>query len=124
MGRKILISIRPEHVQNILNGTKKYEYRKVAAKQNVTSMLIYETRPTMKIVAEVEIKSVLTNTPVEIWQQTHDSSGISKKYFDDYFKGRKIAHAYHLGKIKIFEKPKKLSDYGIKSAPQSFVYIE
>ena len=28
MKRKILISINPEHVKNILSGEKKYEYRK------------------------------------------------------------------------------------------------
>ena len=124
MKRKILISIHPEHVQNILNGRKKYEFRKIVAKQTINSILIYETSPTMKIVAEVDVKGVLTGAPNEIWQQTYNSSGITKEYFDAYFKGRKIAHAYKLGKIKIFESAKTLSDYGIKSAPQSFIYLE
>ena len=78
MKRKILISIHPEHVQNILNGTKKYEYRKIVAKQTINSMLIYETSPTMKIVAEVDVKGVLTGAPDEIWRQTYNSSGITK----------------------------------------------
>ena len=123
MKRKILISIRPEHVQNILNGTKKYEYRKVVAKQNVTSMLIYETSPTMKVVAEVEVETVLICSPDKLWELTHDSSGVSKEFFDRYFKGRKLAYAYKLGEITIFKNPKLLSEYGIKAAPQSFVYI-
>lgn len=124
MKRKILISIHPEHVQNILNGTKKYEYRKIVAKQTINSMLIYETNPTMKVVAEVEVKGTLTGAPDELWQKTCNFSGITKEYFDAYFMGRKIAHAYKLGKIKIFKKSKSLSEYGIDSAPQSFIYVE
>ena len=55
MKNKILISINPEHVANIINGTKKYEYRKIAAKQDVSSIIIYETTPIKRIVAEAEI---------------------------------------------------------------------
>ena len=41
MKKKILISINPEHVQNIIKGIKKYEYRKIAAKQDISSIIIY-----------------------------------------------------------------------------------
>ena len=37
--KKILISINPEHVNNIVNGIKKYEYRKIAAKQDISSII-------------------------------------------------------------------------------------
>ena len=40
MKRKILISINPEHVKNILSGEKKYEYRKIAAKKDVSAIII------------------------------------------------------------------------------------
>ena len=46
-----------------------------------------------------------------------------KEFFDEYFQDRKIAYAYKLGKVKRYETPKTLLDYGIKAAPQSFVYI-
>ena len=123
MKKKILISIHPAHVKNILAGVKKYEYRKIAAKQDISSMLIYETSPTMKVVAEVEVETVLTCSPDKLWDLTHESSGVSKELFDRYFEGCKLAHAYKLGKIKIFKEPKLLSEYNIKTAPQSFVYI-
>lgn len=123
MKNKILISINPEHVANIINGTKKYEYRKIAAKQDISSIIIYETTPIKRIVAEAEIAEVLMLPPEELWEATKDASGISKKFFDAYFKDRQIAYAYKLGEIKVFETPKTLLDYGIKAAPQSFVYI-
>ena len=123
MKKKILISINPEHVENILNGTKKYEYRKIAAKQDISSIIIYETTPIKRVVAEAEIIDVLELSPEELWAQTKRESGISKEFFDKYFKGRNVAYAYRLGEIKVYNEPKTLLEYGIKAAPQSFVYI-
>ena len=123
MKNKILISINPEHVANIINGTKKYEYRKIAAKQDVSSIIIYETTPIKRIVAEAEIAEVIMLPPEELWEQTKDASGISKTFFDKYFKNRTMAYAYRLGEVKVFDTPKTLLDYGVKSAPQSFIYI-
>lgn len=123
MKKKILISINPEHVQNIIKGIKKYEYRKIAAKRDISSIIIYETTPVKRIVAEAEIIDVLMYSPEELWKLTKEESGISKEFFDEYFEGREIAYAYKLGKIKVYDEPKTLLDYGIKAAPQSFVYI-
>lgn len=123
MKRKILISINPEHVENIINGSKKFEYRKIAAKQDISSIVIYETTPVKRIVAEAEIIDVLILSPDELWEQTKQASGISKEFFDEYFKGKKIAYAYKLGKVKVYKTPKTLLDYGVKNAPQSFIYL-
>ena len=73
MKRKILISINPEHVQNIIAGIKKYEYRKIAAKQDISSIIIYETTPIKRIVAEAEIVDVLELPPEELLEQTKKS---------------------------------------------------
>lgn len=123
MKHKILISINPEHVINIINGTKKYEYRKLVAKQDISSLIIYETTPFKRIVAEAEIAEVIMLPPEELWEKTKDASGISKSFFDRYFKDKQIAYAYKLGDIKVFETPRTLLDYGVKTAPQSFIYI-
>ena len=73
--------------------------------------------------AEVEILEVIMLPPEELWNQTKLFSGITKEFFDEYFKEREVAYAYKLGKVKVFDKPKELIEFGIKSAPQSFVYI-
>lgn len=121
--KKIIISINPEHVKNILNGTKKYEYRTKAAKTDVKKIIIYETTPVKKVVAEVEIEDVLMMSPEDLWEETKNQSGITKSFFDSYFKNRKIAYAYRLGKVKVYEEPKSLIEFGLRCAPQSFVYI-
>lgn len=123
MKKRIIISINPEHVENILNGTKKYEYRKIAAKQDVSSIIIYETTPIKKIVAEAEIEEMIMLPPEELWQRTKQFSGISKDFFDKYFYDRKVACAYKLGKVKKYKQPRSLIYYGLKNAPQSFVYV-
>ena len=84
MKKKIIISINPEHVENIINGTKKYEYRTKAAKQDISSIIIYETLPVKKIVAEAEIIEVLELSPEDLWNETKEFSGISKDFYDYY----------------------------------------
>ena len=120
--KKIIISINPEHVNNIINGTKRYEYRTKAAKKDVNKLIIYETMPIKKIVAEAEIVEVLSIDPNTLWEQTKDYSGISKKFFDEYFKNRSVAYAYKLGKVKVYDEPKSLIEFGLRTAPQSFAY--
>ena len=122
---KILISIKPEYVNEILSGRKKYEYRKVKAKkENVDKMIIYATAPIMKVVAEIEILKILEDTPDLIWENTKEYSGINKVFYDKYYENRNIAIAYQLGKIEKYNKPKELSDLGVSYSPQSFIYID
>ena len=122
---KILISIKPEYVNEILSGRKKYEYRKVKAKKdNVDKMIIYATAPIMKVVAEIEILKILEDTPDLIWENTKEYSGINKSFYDKYYENRNIAIAYQLGKVEKYNKPRELSDLGISYSPQSFIYID
>ncbi len=122
--KKIIISINPEHVNNIINGTKKYEYRTKAAKKDVNKLIIYETTPIKKVVAEAEIVEVLALDPNALWEKTREYSGITKNFFDEYFKDRKVAYAYKLGKIKVYDEPKTLTEFGLRVAPQSFAYAK
>lgn len=122
--KKIIISINPEHVNNIINGTKKYEYRTKAAKKDVNKLIIYETTPIKKVVAEAEIVEVLALDPNALWEKTREYSGITKNFFDEYFKDRKVAYAYKLGKIKVYDEPKALTEFGLRAAPQSFAYAK
>lgn len=120
---KILLSIKPEHVENIMSGKKRYEFRKVLCKKKVDRIVIYATYPVMKVVGEAEVLNVLVNSPEVIWNETSSFSGITKHFFDDYYCNRDKAVAYHLGHIHKFKRPKDLLEYGIRTAPQSFVYI-
>lgn len=119
----MLISINPQHVENIFNGTKKYEYRKIRCKQEVDKIIIYSTYPIMKIVGEAKVEKILEDSPDNIWEETKNYSGIDLKFYQQYFKDRSKAIAYKLANIKKYSIPQELSSYGIKSAPQSFIYV-
>ena len=121
---KMLLSINPEHVENILNGNKQFEFRKIKCKSDVDQIIIYSTSPVMRIIGEVEILDVIVDTPDEVWEATAEFAGITKKFFDMYFNNKEQAVAYRLGKVKKYKEPLKLADFGIGFAPQSFVYVQ
>lgn len=120
---KILLSINPEHVENIMSGKKKYEFRKILCKEKVDHIVIYSTYPVMKVVGEADVVDIIVSDPEDVWKATANLSGISKDFFDAYFSNRDRAVAYHLENVKKYRTPKALSEYGIKAAPQSFVYV-
>ena len=120
--KKIVISINPIYVDSIIKGTKKYEYRTKITKENISGLIIYETFPIKKIVAEVEVVEVLQMHPNELWNLTNKYAGITKDDFNRYFRNREVAYAYKLGHITVFEKPLDLEHFGLKTAPQSFAY--
>lgn len=122
---RILMPIKPEYVDEILAERKKYEYRKIKAKRNnIDKMIIYSTSPIMKVVAEVDIKEILEEDPEKLWEMTKNESGITKDFYNKYYKNKNTAIAYKLGKIRIYDKPKNLDDIGINYVPQSFVYLD
>lgn len=121
--KKIILSINPQHVQKIINGIKKFEYRTRVAKEDVKSILVYCTFPTKKVVAEVKIKGILSDSPERLWKKTKHYSGINKNFYDEYFCGHDIAYAYELGEVIKYVQPKELIDFGCRFAPQSFVYV-
>lgn len=119
-----LMSIKPEYVEKIFNETKKYEYRKTKPTYNINKIIIYSTSPIKKVVGEITIKNIIIDTKENIWNKTQKHSGTTKKFYDKYFYDKEIAIAYEIDKIIIYENPKELIDFGIKNAPQSFIYIK
>ncbi len=120
---KILISIKPQFVNLILNGQKKFEFRKNLPQKEVNLLVIYASAPVSRIIGEVEVTHTLSYAPSTLWRKTYKNAGISKKFFDSYFSGKEIANAYVLGKIKKFKRSKSLLEYDIRTAPQSYIYL-
>lgn len=121
---KILLSIKPEYAHSILEGNKKFEYRKRLPKRVIKKIVIYSTYPEKRIIGEVDVIETLELNPKELWRKTENYAGISKTKYFEYFGEKNIGYAYTLGEVKKFEKPKLLCDYGLKTAPQSFVYLK
>ena len=91
---KVLFSIHPEHANNILSGTKKYEFRrKIFTRDDIETVVIYATSPVCKVIGEFEIDEILQDEPKKIWAATKENAGIDFDFFDTYFSGRHQAFA-------------------------------
>lgn len=120
---KILISIKSPYVQRILSKEKKYEFRRTMCKRPIEAMVIYETMPTGKVVAEATVTNVLCAAPAELWEIVKEAAGMDKTAFFAYYFGCKNAVAYELGEVTVFSPPLQLSEIGVKRPPQSYVYL-
>lgn len=121
---KILLSIKPEYAYKILNGTKKYEYRKRLPQKSIDKIVIYSTAPDSMLIGEVKVCGALVESPTAIWEKTKQNAGISREKYRKYFKGCKTAVAFCLYSPTIYNKKKRLEEIGIDFCPQSFVYLE
>ncbi|ACY13551.1 ASCH domain-containing protein [Haliangium ochraceum] len=122
---RVLLSIKPEYAEKILNGTKRFEYRRVVPRNDAArTVVIYATMPVGKVVGEFESAGVLRDAPNVLWKRTKDASGITRAFFDDYFSGRSEAMAIVIRKPKRYQKPLNLEDVsGSAKPPQSFQYL-
>lgn len=122
---KVLLSIKPEYAEKILQGVKRYEFRKCIFKnRNVRTVVIYATMPVGKVVGEFDFEEVLSDSPSVIWSETCEFSGVSRNFFNSYFKGRLVAHAIKVGVVRRYDTPLALSRFVPNgSAPQSYRYL-
>lgn len=122
---KVLLSIKPEYAEKILQGHKKFEFRRTIFKfPEVTKVVIYASSPVQKIIGEFEVEQILTLRLGELWKKTKQDSGIDKEFYDSYFAGKEIGHAIKVKKVKRYSNYLDLEDLQIKQAPQSFIYLD
>jgi predicted transcriptional regulator len=122
---RILLSIKPEYANKILDGSKRYEFRKVLPSKEIDKVYLYATMPLGKIIGEFTCEGIISDTPEQLWKKTKMHSGITKHFFYDYFRGRKVAHAIKTGAAKRYNAPLSIQAFApFTSPPQSFCYIE
>ena len=120
---KMLLSIKPEYVDKIVAGTKKYEFRKFHCHEDIDTIVIYETAPIKKVIGEVALLDIIEGDVEYVWHKTRGFGGILEKDYKAYYEGRKVAIAYQLGKVTLYDEPVGLKDLGLNYVPQSFAYI-
>ncbi len=122
---RVLLSIKPEYAEKILNGTKRFEYRKAFPRDEaVKTVVIYATMPVGKVVGEFEVGGYVADTPEKLWRETRKASGITREFFMAYFAGRDEARAIRVGATQRYAKPKSLREVsGSSTPPQSFQYL-
>lgn len=121
---KVLISIKPKYVEKIFSGTKKYEFRRAMFKnRDVSHMVIYASSPVQKVIGEVEIGEIVEGDFTTLWEKTKHDADTDKNMLKEYFAGKEKCFAIQIKSVKKYKDPKTLADFGIKFAPQSFVYV-
>ena len=121
---KILMSIKTEYADKILNGTKLYELRKKPLRDEVDTVIIYSSGKVKKVIGEFKIDKIIKDSPDNIWNLGEEVLGIDKKSFYEYFKHSEYAYAIKIKDVIKYDIPKDLKDFGINKAPQSFCYIK
>ena len=119
----ILLSIKPEYANKIFSEDKKFEFRRSIPKKKVETIIVYSSSPEQKIIGEFKVKEIHEKNLSNLWKETKAESGITKSFFNSYFQGKEKGYAYEVGKLKKYKEKKNLKDLNIKSAPQSFMYI-
>jgi predicted transcriptional regulator len=122
---RVLLSIKPNYAYLILNGKKKYEFRKSLPKNpSIKTIVIYATMPVGKVIGEFDIDKIISEKPSDLWKITEKFAGISKDFFDSYFGERNTAHAIGVKNARQYDAPLDLDAVlGHSTAPQSFCYL-
>jgi predicted transcriptional regulator len=126
MPTSVLLSVKPHFANAILDGSKTFEFRRALfASTKVDRVIMYASSPTQRVVGDFRIAGILSMAPEELWGLTKHGAGISWEYFEQYFRGRQVAHAIRVADVRRFVRPRKLEQhYGIGWAPQSFCYLD
>lgn len=126
MKRSVLMSIKPKYVEEILNGSKHFEFRRAVFKQDqVDRVIIYASSPIKKVVAEFNVADIISDSPELLWERCKEYSGIDKESFMNYFSDKQKAFSIVIEDLLIYKRPidpyKKLDDF---RPPQSYMYLD
>lgn len=121
----VLLSIKPEFVDKIFSGDKKYEYRKTIFKRtDINKVVVYATAPVSRIVGEFEIESILFDDVDSLWEETKAHSGIDEQFFYKYFTKKEKGYAIKIKSYEKYQSVRNLGDVYYSVPPQSFAYLD
>lgn len=125
--RDVVLSIRPQYSEKILEGRKTVELRRrfPVSAPGGTVAYIYSTSPIRAMVGAAEIKEVLKLPIEQIWAEFEDTAFIDRDNFESYFQGLDFGFALLFDDVKPFFRPIPLTELREKfgfEPPQSFLY--
>lgn len=121
---KVLLSIKPEFVDKIFSGQKRYEFRRAIFKRpRVNIVVIYASTPIQKVVGEFTISEVLCDNVNSLWLRTRRHSGITEDLFFKYFENRNHGFAIRISSVRKYRVPLSLRKHFRMLPPQSYAYL-
>ena len=122
----VLLSIKPKYVKSIIEGEKRYEFRKTIFKnREIKRIYIYSSSPMKKIVGTFEIGKILEDHPTDLWENVKDYAGINDREYFSYFAGKSRAFAIEIQNLQKFNNP--IDPYETMPGfvpPQSYCYMD
>lgn len=125
MGTCVLLSIKPQYVDAIFEGSKHFEFRrKIFANREIQRVIVYASSPVQRVVGEFEIDEIIESEIASLWKKTERYSGICKRSFEEYFCGIDRGYAIKIRQARRYDCPLELeTDFRILHAPQFFIYL-
>src|SRR4030043_1204962 len=122
----VLLSIKPKYVKSIVEGKKRYEFRKrIFKNRGINLIYIYSSSPVKKIVGTFEIGGILEDHPDNLWDVVKEFAGIHQQDFLSYFEGRSWAFAIGIQNLQEFNDPIDPYDTMPRFVPpQSYCYLD
>lgn len=124
----LFLSIHPEYVSAMAQGTKTVELRKQVPRCKPDDWIaIYSSSPVMRLEAVARITSIMVSTPKSVWEKWRNKCGVSKLVFDNYFLDSRRAVAIELNSYRSLPTPISLVELRSRwhgfHPPQGFRYL-
>jgi len=109
-------------------GKKTVELRRVRpAVARGDWVLVYASSPRKAILGAFQVETTLERSPEDLWAICGESAAVSRKAFDEYFKGSRLAFAILMAKVQPFPEPFLLDQIREHlpafHPPQSYAYL-
>lgn len=124
-GSAILLSVKPKFADLITAGSKLVELRRSIPAQPVSTIAVYSSSPVQSIVALVNVKEIIEDSPSKLWTLAKENGGgLTRNELLAYFVKKKSGYALMLENVRVFDKavsPKMI--FKLFTPPQSFKYL-
>lgn len=102
----VLLSIRPEHAEAILDGEKRWEYRRVApARETPYRVVLYANDPVQAAVGACWVPCVYSGAPATVVAKTVGETPHDAEEVYGYLFGKDEAHALRMMGPRRFDSP-------------------
>lgn len=101
----MLLSIRPKYIDEIINGTKKFEFRKKIPNFNEeisTRIILYCSKPRMEIMGSMELRDYYSGDFEEIMRIVGADDSYRER-IGNYFDNKEICHAIKIDGFTVYK---------------------
>ncbi len=124
----LLISIHPEHAENILCGKKTVELRRLRPRLSPGDVVVvYVSSPVRSVAGSFTVDQVVEDVPSRLWRVVGRNCGLSREEFDSYFADAAIGFGIVIRKA--VRRPRPVSLAALREAnpgfcpPQGYYYL-